>query len=110
MLTIPKPGRQLLDSDRIDVIIRYFDVAVGLALIFGLFTRWAAIAGGIFLLSICASQWPGYPGSVPAWYQFIEAAGMGVLAALGAGYYAGFDNIIGSLVHRCCPPQEGTES
>ena len=38
-VAIPKPGRRLLDTVTIDVIIRYFDVAVGVALIIGLFAR-----------------------------------------------------------------------
>ena len=106
-VAIPKPGRRLLDTVTIDVIIRYFDVAVGAALIIGLFTRPAAIAGGVFLLSICASQWPGAPGATPVWYQFIEAVAMAVLAAMAAGQYAGFDYLIGALRCWCCPPKQG---
>lgn len=107
-LALPKPKRYPLNSDVIDVIIRYFDITVGVLLICGLFTRVAAVAGALFLLSICASQWPFTPGAAPIWYQLIEAMAMFVLAALGAGQYAGFDSILGPLRNWCCPPKQGT--
>ena len=97
-----------MNSDVIDVIIRFFDITVGVLLICGLFTRLAAVAGGLFLLSICASQWPFTPGALPIWYQLIEAMGMAVLAAMGAGQYAGFDSLLGPLRNWCCPPKQGT--
>jgi uncharacterized membrane protein YphA (DoxX/SURF4 family) len=99
-----------LDSNTIDIIIRYFDITVGVLLICGLFTRLAATAGGLFLVSICLSQWPWSPGAVPAWYQFIEALAMGVLATTAAGHFAGFDGVIKSVLGWCCPPKEGSES
>jgi uncharacterized membrane protein YphA (DoxX/SURF4 family) len=109
-MVIPKVGRQLLDSELIDVIIKYFDITVGVLLICGLFTRLAAVAGGLFLLSICASQFPFYPGAAPIWYQLIEAISMAVLAAMGAGQWAGFDCLYGPLRQWCCPPKQGTNA
>lgn len=109
-LNVPKPGRQWMDTELIDVIIKYFDVLVGLSLITGLGARYAAIGGGLFLLSICASQWPFTPGAAPIWYQFIEAMAMAVLAATNAGQYAGFDCLLGPLRHWCCPPKQGTNA
>jgi uncharacterized membrane protein YphA (DoxX/SURF4 family) len=107
-LSLPKAGRKFMDSIMIDVIIRWFDVAVGVCLISGLCTRLASLGGAVFLLSICASQWPGYPGAAPVWYQFIEAVAMMVLAATAAGQYAGFDGAIVAFRKSCCPPKEGT--
>lgn len=107
-LTLPKPGRRWLDSETIDVIIRYFDVAVGVFLICGIFTRIAALAGAAFLVSIMSSQWPWAPGAVPIWYQFVETLGLLVLATTAAGYFAGFDYLLAPLCKWCCPIRKGT--
>jgi hypothetical protein len=47
---------------------------------------------------------------VPATYQFIEMLGMLVLAAVGAGQFAGVDFILGKLWKTCCPPKEGASA
>ncbi|MFV1965430.1 MAG: DoxX family protein [Pirellulaceae bacterium] len=109
-VSVPYPGRRLGDSLTIDVIIRYFDLTIGICLICGLFTRWVALAGAGFLFSICLSQWPLAPDAIPATYQFIEMLGMLVLAAVGAGQFAGADYLLGKLRKSCCPPQEGASS
>lgn len=107
-LALPRAGRRWLDSETIDVIIRYFDLAVGICLIFGLATRLAAGAGCLFLLSICISQWPWAPGAVPVWYQFIEAVAMAVLVTTAAGRFAGLDAVIAMVRASCCPPKQGS--
>ena len=110
-LSIKKPGRRFLDSESIDFVIRYFDVALGVLLIIGLFTRTAAVLGAVFLCSVMASQWPGSPGAIPVWSQFIETLGLLAVGALGAGRFAGLDFVTGSLRQWCCPPNnQGTES
>ena len=88
----------------------YFDLAVGICLICGLFARWAALAGAGFLFSICLSQWPWAPDAIPATYQFIEMLGMLVIAAVGVGQFAGADFFIAKLWKSCCPPKEGASS
>ncbi len=108
--TLPKPGRRSLDSESIDSIIRYFDVAVGVLLILGLFTRPAAIAAACFLASVIASQWPGAQGAVPVWPQLIEMLGLAVLAAIGAGQIAGLDWLLSPVYRWCCRPKQGNES
>jgi len=35
---------------------------------------------------------------------------MAVLAAMGAGRYAGFDSILGPLYRWCCPSKQGTQA
>ena len=107
---VPYPQRRFMDSLTIDVIIRYFDLTVGICLIVGLFTRWVALAGAGFLFSVCISQWPLAPDAIPATYQFIEMLGMLVLAAVGAGQFAGADYILGKLWKSCCPPKEGASA
>ena len=48
------------------LFIPYFDLAIGVCLVFGRFVRPAAILGGLFLLSVCLSQWPWAPASATA--------------------------------------------
>jgi uncharacterized membrane protein YphA (DoxX/SURF4 family) len=105
VLRLGKPGRHLLDSVFIDQIIPYFDLLVGACLILGLFTRVSALAGAGFLASIVATQWPGAAGALPTYYQVIEMLGMLVLAAFGAGRFAGLDFFLDLLCRRCCPPK-----
>jgi uncharacterized membrane protein YphA (DoxX/SURF4 family) len=94
-----KPARRMLDTETIDKVIPWFDMAIGALLIAGLFTRPAAVVGALFLFSVAASQWPTSPGVVATWPQWIEAIGLLVLAAAGAGDYAGFDAFLSAV---CC--------
>jgi hypothetical protein len=50
----------------------------------------------LFLISICASQWPLAPGAAPIYNQAVEALALLALAAIGAGRFFGIDAI-------CCP-------
>ena len=104
-LALGKPGRKLMDTIFIDQIIPTFDLVVGILLILGLFTRITSLAGAGFLAMIVATQWPGAPGAVPAHYQTIEMFGCLVLAAVGAGRFAGLDFLVGCLLRKCCPPK-----
>ena len=67
-------------------------------LILGLFTRVVAVAAAAFLGSVIATQWPGAYDAAPVYYQSIEMLALLVLAAFGAGRYAGLDYFI-----SCCP-------
>ncbi len=100
-LALPKPGRHFLDTLFIDQIIPYFDLLVGACLILGLGTRLAALAGAGFLASIIGTQFPGAAGAMPTYYQVIEMFAMLVLAAFGAGRFAGLDFFIEWLRLRC---------
>jgi uncharacterized membrane protein YphA (DoxX/SURF4 family) len=104
-LPIGKIGRRTMDSEFMDGVIPYFDMAVGLCLILGLFTRPAAILGGLFLASVCLSQWPGAEGAVPIYYQAVEMLALFALAAVGAGQFAGLDYFLRAARRLCCPPK-----
>jgi uncharacterized membrane protein YphA (DoxX/SURF4 family) len=104
-LALGKPGRKPMDTVFIDQIIPTFDLVVGILLIIGLFTRITSLAGAGFLAMIVATQWPGAPGAIPAHYQIIEMFGCLVLAAVGAGQFAGLDFLVQCLLRRCCPPK-----
>ena len=105
-LAISKPGRSLVDSETMDQIVPWFDVAVGVCLILGLLTRPAAILGALFLASVCASQWPLSPGAIPIHNQLIEMLALVALAAIGAGRFLGLDYFFGGLRSVCCPPKK----
>lgn len=109
-ISLARPGRRALDSRTIDKIIPYFDLMLGLLLMVGLFTRTAAILGGLFLCSVVVSQWPGTPGAVPVWPQLIEALALFVIAATASGRVAGVDFFVGLFTAWCCPAKQGTQS
>jgi len=98
------------DSVTIDRFIPWFDLTIGVLLIIGLFIRPAAIAGGLFLFSVCLSQWPGSVGAAPIYSQFIEMLAMFTLAAVGAGQFAGLDFVISGMRRIYCPRKQGAEA
>ena len=71
-LAMPKVASRAFDSNFVDRCIPYFDMIVGVCLILGLFTRPAALAGGLFLVSVCLSQWPLAYGATPIFYQTLK--------------------------------------
>jgi uncharacterized membrane protein YphA (DoxX/SURF4 family) len=109
-LAIGKVGRGTFDAETMDAVMPYFNLAVGICLLLGLFTRPAAILAAIFLASVCASQWPGSVGAAPIYYQAVEMVALLVLAALGAGRYLGLDYFLGGLKAICCPAKKTGET
>lgn len=105
-LAVLKPGRRWLDSESLDRFIPYFDLALGVLLMLGLFTRPASIVGAAFLASVVAAQWPGVYGAQPTYYQAIELCALLVLAGANAGRIAGLDSVVDYLRSRCCRPKK----
>ncbi len=93
-------GEGPLDVQTVDKIIPIFDMVVGILLVVGLLTPLAALAAGLFLASVVATQMPGYYGSQPTYYQAIEMFACFVLAATDAGRYAGIDYLPWSFWNR----------
>jgi uncharacterized membrane protein YphA (DoxX/SURF4 family) len=102
---IGRPGRRFLDSVGVDGIVRWFDVTVGVLLVLGLFTRATSIVAALFLLSVVATQPPWVAGAAPTYYQVNLMLACLVLAATGAGRFAGLDTFIHYLRFWCCPPK-----
>jgi uncharacterized membrane protein YphA (DoxX/SURF4 family) len=109
-LPIRKIGRGTLDAETMDAIVPYFDLAIGICLLVGLFTRPAAVVGALFLAMVCSTQFPGAPGAAPIYYQAIEMVALLVLAAVGAGRYLGLDYFLGGLKAVCCPGKKTGET
>ena len=98
-VTLTKAGRRMLDSEAIDRFIPWFDATLGALLVMGLLTRPAALLAAAFLFSVLISQWPLSPDAAPTWPQLIEALGLLVVAAAGAGRYLGLDALLATI---CC--------
>jgi uncharacterized membrane protein YphA (DoxX/SURF4 family) len=79
-------------------------------LIVGLFTRVAALGAGLFLASVCLSQWPTALGAQPIWYQLVEMLACFTLVGLAAGRFAGLDSILHNMRMWCCPPKERSQA
>lgn len=94
------PGEGEITVRQVDRIIPIFDMAVGILLIVGLLTPLAGLAAGLFLASVVASQFPGYPGTQPTYYQAIEMLACFVVAFADAGRYAGLDFLPWSFWNR----------
>lgn len=101
-LELTKPARRTLDSEGVDRFIPWFDATIGVLLIIGLATRPAALVAAAFLISVIVSQWPTASGAMATWPQFIEALGLLVVAAIGAGQFAGVDGILAACCPGCC--------
>jgi uncharacterized membrane protein YphA (DoxX/SURF4 family) len=75
-------------------------MVVGILLVIGLLTPLAGIAAGLFLASVVLTQFPGYPGTLPTYYQAIEMVACFVLAFTDSGRFAGLDFIPWSFWNR----------
>jgi len=78
----------------INMVIPWFDTIVGVCLILGLFTRFASLSAGLFLVSVCLTQPFWVPGTNPTYLYWIEMTACFVIFATLAGRMAGLDYII----------------
>ncbi|GIW96037.1 MAG: hypothetical protein KatS3mg110_4078 [Pirellulaceae bacterium] len=101
-VAIPRLARRWLDSETLDKVVPWFDVAVGISLITGLLVRPMGLLASLFLASIVASQWPLDPYAASTWPQAIELAAVVHLTAMGAGRWAGADAILAGCCAGCC--------
>ncbi|MFK8112603.1 MAG: TQO small subunit DoxD [Rubripirellula sp.] len=105
---LDKPRTFNVDTSVMDQWIPYFDIAVGLCLLLGLFTPLAALAAAGFLFSVFLSQYPPTTGPSSSMYQLIESMACFVLAATGAGRFAGLDFFLHLLVRKNASAQPET--
>jgi uncharacterized membrane protein YphA (DoxX/SURF4 family) len=102
-----EPPTQLAQADK---LVLYSNLAIGVCLIVGLFTRFASFSGAIFLLSLVLSQPPLpnlYPPPDPSagaqWIvnkEVVEMMAMFALAFLPTGRWGGLDFFIHHLITR----------
>ncbi len=84
-------GTREAKLQRVNLAATVLTIGVGICLLLGLFTRLAAVAGALFLLSVIATQPPWLSTAEPTYYQSVELAGLLVLAATGTGRWLGLD-------------------
>jgi uncharacterized membrane protein YphA (DoxX/SURF4 family) len=90
----------LIDTSVIDRIVPYFDITIGLCLLVGFFTPIAGLAAAGFLFSVFLSQIPPTTGPNSTMYQLVEGVACLLLAATGAGRFAGVDYFLHLLVRK----------
>lgn len=95
-----KPRTNRIDTSVIDQLVPYFDIAVGLCLLFGFLTPVAALAAAGFLGSVFLSQLPPSSGPNSTYYQLVESMACLVLAGTGAGRFAGIDYFLHLIVRK----------
>jgi len=91
-------------------LVVYSNIAIGVALIVGLFTRLAAVGGGLFLLTIVLStldfplQYPApHPAAGRAFIvdkEFVEMMALFALAGTAVGRWGGLDFFVHHLITR----------
>lgn len=99
-LAFIKPRTNRIDTSSIDKIVPYFDIAIGLCLLLGFLTPLAALAAAGFLGSVFLSQLPPTTGPASNYYQLVESMACLVLAATGAGRFAGIDYFLHLIVRK----------
>jgi len=97
LLHIPSPAHNSIDG-----VIPWLLTTVGILLLLGLLTPFAAFGGAMFLLSVIMSQPPWVPGTDPVYYQSVEFVALLTVAFTLAGRYGGLDYFIESWCCRNC--------
>lgn len=95
---VNSPEQARLNS--VNLAATVLTIGVGICLLLGLFTRLAAVAGALFLLSVIATQPPWLPTAEPTIHQTVEMAGLLVLAGTGAGRWLGLDFFAWALFRK----------
>ncbi len=88
----------------VDLIVTWVLFICGILLILGLFTRLAALGVAGFLLQVMLAQWPFAHGAdlTYVYYQSVEFVALLLIAAIGAGKFAGLDYILWNAFTKCC--------
>jgi uncharacterized membrane protein YphA (DoxX/SURF4 family) len=86
-----------------DRFVSWALVTIGAGLVLGLLTKFHAVGGICFLLSVVASQPFWLPAARATYEQWVEIAGLLVLASVPTGGWTGLDYFLMPLVKGCCP-------
>jgi len=89
--------------------VTYVTLGVGVCLMLGLCTRTASVVGAVFLMSVIATQPPGWVGVQPMYKEFVEMIAMLTLATTPVGRWGGLDFFIHTAFSACCGSKETTE-
>ena len=104
------PAESARPKRLVDLLVTYTNIAIGVCLVAGLFTRLASLGGALFLLQIVCAQpdWPGlYPPAPPSAGQalfvtkeVVEMMALFALAMLPTGRWCGLDLFVHHLIVR----------
>jgi uncharacterized membrane protein YphA (DoxX/SURF4 family) len=87
---------------KFDTFLTYSLLAGGVCLMIGLFTRLAALGCAFFLLTVLGAQPPWVFDALPTYEQGIEFLALLVIAATGAGRWAGLDYFLSCCCTTAC--------
>lgn len=97
---IVSPRQSRLNN--LNLAVTCLTIGVGICLLLGLFTRLAAVVGALFLLSVVAAQPFWVADAAPTINQYVELAGLLVIAGTGAGRWLGLDYFCHAWCCGCC--------
>ena len=97
--TAVEPTR-LWQADR---FVSWSLATIGACLVIGIFTKFNAVGGVFFLLSVVASQPFWLPAAQATYDQWVEIAGLLVLASMPLGAWAGIDAFLMPILKKYCP-------
>lgn len=100
VLTDPKA----IQLERMNWMVTFLIIGVGVCLLLGLFTRLAAVGGIVFLLSVMATQLPWVPGARAEsfYYQLVEVMALLTLLVSGPWRLPSLDGVLRGLWCQCC--------
>lgn len=93
----PALAQPVNSIQRIDRVMTYGILGIGLLLILGLFTRVACVAGAAFLLSVVMMQPFWVSDALPTYNQFVEMFALLTLATTPVGQWGGLDFFVRRL-------------
>ena len=86
-----------------DRFVSWSLATIGACLVIGIFTKFNAVGGVFFLLSVVASQPFWLPAAQVTYDQWVEIAGLLVLASMPLGAWAGIDAFLMPILKKYCP-------
>ena len=86
-----------------DRFVSWSLTTIGACLVIGIFTKFNAVGGVFFLLSVVASQPFWLPAAQVTYDQWVEIAGLLVLSSMPLGAWAGIDAFLMPILKKYCP-------
>ena len=94
------PKTMLWKGDR---FVSWSLTTIGACLVLGLFVKFNAMGGALFLTTVVASQPFWVPGAQATYDQWVELAALVAIAALPAGGWSGLDYFLQPWLSAHCP-------
>ena len=88
---------------RADRFVSWSLLTIGACLVLGIFVKFNAMGGALFLASVVATQPFWVAGAQPTYNQWVELAALLAIAALPTGGWSGLDYFLTSFLPSWCP-------